>query len=458
MSDAKPQQRSTLAAPALTATHPGCKGTGMGVNPKEWEVKRLGEHVTYLRTGTASRAELITKGLTKYLHYGDIHTSTQVRLNASRKGIPSLHGDLARTLDRLRDGDLVFVDASEDLDGVGKSVEITGTSNTDIVAGLHTIAARFDKSILVDGFKAFLQFCPAFRQHLRRLAAGTKVYATSRGHISSAEVPLPPPHEQSAIAEALSDVDGLLATLDELIAKKQAIKKAAMQQLLTGKTRLPGFSGPWQMKRLGEHVQFLRTGTNSRAELTGEGPVKYLHYGDIHTATYVTLNPMVHVMPCLGEERARALHRLRDGDLVFVDASEDLDGVGKSVEITGAAGIDIVAGLHTIAARLDKSVLANGFKAFLQFCPAFRQHLRRLAAGTKVYATSRVHITSAEVPLPSIDEQTAISTVLSTMDTEIAALERRRDKAHQIMLGMMQQLLTGRIRLIEPAKTVEASA
>jgi type I restriction enzyme S subunit len=262
-------------------------------------------------------------------------------------------------------------------------------------------------------------------------------------------IPVPPPPEQRAIAEALSDVDGLLGALEALIAKKRAIKQAAMQQLLTATTRLPGFSGPWETKRLGEDVIYLRTGTNSRAELTSEGPTKYLHYGDIHTSTQVSLNPRVHDMPSLPEDRARTLDRLRDGDLVFVDASEDLDGVGKSMEITGAADVEIVAGLHTIAARFDKSVLVDGFKAFLQFCPVFRQHLRRLAAGTKVYATNRGHISSAEVPLPSVDEQTAIATVLYDMDAEIAALERRAAKTRSIKQGMMQQLLTGRVRLVE---------
>lgn len=279
---------------------------------------------------------------------------------------------------------------------------------------------------------------------------GTKRLPTS--DLLSTYVPLPPPPEQRAIAETLSDVDELLGALEALIAKKRAIKQAAMQQLLTGKTRLPGFSGAWETKRLGKHVTFLRTGTNSRAELTSDGPTKYLHYGDIHTSTRVWLNPLVHDMPSLPAECAQTLDRLRDGDLIFVDASEDLDGVGKSVEITGASRDDIVAGLHTIAARFDKSFLVDGFKAFLQFCPAFREHLRRLAAGTKVYATNRAHISSAEVPLPAGDEQEAIAAVLSDMDGEIATLERRRDKTHAIKQGMMQQLLTGRVRLITPGQ------
>ncbi len=259
-------------------------------------------------------------------------------------------------------------------------------------------------------------------------------------------VVFPQLEEQRVIAAALSDADALLAGLDRLIAKKRDLKQAAMQQLLTGQTRLPGFHGEWQLRLLGDHVRFLKNGVNSRAELTAYGSTKYLHYGDIHVAGGVTLDPSS--LPSLSLERARSLDRLADGDLVFVDASEDVVGVGKSVEIVDSSQTDLVAGLHTIAARFDPAVLANGFKAYLQFCPPLRKHLRRLAAGTKVYATNRRHIATVQMPLPTLEEQTAIATVLSDMDAELAALEARRDKTRALKQGMMQELLTGRTRLV----------
>src|SRR5690606_8609974 len=107
------------------------------------------------------------------------------------------------------------------------------------------------------------------------------------------------------------------------------------------------------------------------------------------------------------------LDRLQDGDLIFADASEDIEGVGKSVEIANAGETQVVSGLHTIAARFDKRFFADGYKVYLQFSPAFQKQLRRLAAGTKVYATTRTHIGSIELHLPSVEEQTAIATLLS---------------------------------------------
>jgi restriction endonuclease S subunit len=263
-------------------------------------------------------------------------------------------------------------------------------------------------------------------------------------------VPFPDQKEQRAIATALSDMDALLDGLDRLIAKKRAIKQAAMQQLLTGKTRLPGFGGEWEVRRLGDHLIFLKNGTNSRAELSNDGGILYLHYGDIHGSQRLILDPTKTPMPYLPNTKAKRLDHLKDGDLVFVDVSEDLDGIGKAVEIQGVRNVGMVAGLHTIAVRFEKTILADGFKTYIQFIPSFCAHLRELTAGTKVYASNRAHIANAKLRLPGIDEQRAITTVLSDMDAEIAALETRRAKTRAIKQAMMQELLTGRTRLVEP--------
>ena len=265
--------------------------------------------------------------------------------------------------------------------------------------------------------------------------------------ISGYRTAVPPLPEQRAIATALSDADALIASLDALIAKKRDLQQAAMQQLLTGKTRLPGFTGEWEVKRLGDHVRFLKNGTLSRAQLSDDGMVKYLHYGDIHSAAALWLKPQGTEMPTADPELVKSLDRLEYGDVIYVDASEDLDGVGKSIEIQCCDGVEVVAGLHTIAARFDKRVLADGFKAYLQFVPTFRDHLRSMAAGTKVLATNRKHIAGAEVAIPSTSEQTAIAEVLSDMDAELAALEAQAAKARALKQGMIQELLTGRIRL-----------
>jgi type I restriction enzyme S subunit len=275
----------------------------------------------------------------------------------------------------------------------------------------------------------------------------TSIPQINNKHIKPLCLPLPSKEEQRAITNALTDVDDFIATLERLIAKKETIKQGIMQQLLTGATRLPGFVGSWRDVVLGDVVSYVKTIPLSRAQLDEGSPLSYLHYGDIHTARTVVLDAAHMAMPRVAVALARTAEHLQVGDLVLVDASEDAAGVGKSLEITSVPRDGIVPGLHTIAARFDKAVIADSFKAYLQFIPTFRAALLRLAAGTKVLAITRSHISSMSLSLPNVDEQRAIALALRDCDTELDALHACLAKARSIKQGMMQELLTGRTRL-----------
>ena len=398
---------------------PGYKQTEVGVIPDDWCVKAIDEIGVVGRGRVISHKEIARSVVPLYPVY-----SSQTK----DEGVMGY-------LDTFEfEGE--YITWTTDGANAGTVFARTGKFNCTNVCG--TIKLRSADHQFVA--KVLGNFAP---RHVSRHLGNPKLMNDVMKRI---EVPLPPLPEQRAIAAALGDVDALLGGLDRLIAKKRDLKQAAMQQLLTGQTRLPGFHGEWEVKRLGAHVTFLRNGVNSRAELLPEGRVKYLHYGDIHASSDSFLSPQT--LPSLPGAKAARLDRLRDGDVIFADASEDIAGVCKSVELRGARDTEVVSGLHTIAARFAKTVLADGFKGFLQYCPAFATHLRRLAAGTKVYATNRAHIASVEMQVPSVEEQTAIAAVLSDMDAELAALEARRDKTRALKQGMMQELLTGRTRLV----------
>ncbi len=123
-------------------------------------------------------------------------------------------------------------------------------------------------------------------------------------------------------------------------------------------------------------------------------------------------------------------------------------GIDKSFEVSDIGEDTISAGLHTFLVRGNKELLADGFKGYLQFMPTVRAQLIRLATGISVYGVTKNNVRSIEVVLPNVDEQLAIAAVLADMDAEIAALEKRRDNARDLKQGMMQQLLTGKVRLI----------
>ncbi len=279
------------------------------------------------------------------------------------------------------------------------------------------------------------------------IADVTSVPQINNKHINPLQISLPSPGEQVQIVGALRDADALIASIQRLIDKQQMIRQGMAQQLLTGATKLPGFVASWQKVLLGSHVRYMKTVPLSRAQLDTSSPVRYLHYGDIHTSDSLFLSAGDVPMPRASARLAGSAGRLRIGDLVFADASEDSAGVGKSVEIASIPPEGLVPGLHTIAARFDKDVLADGFKAYLHLHPTFRRSLLRLAAGTKVLATTCSHISSVELSLPPIEEQRAIARVLRDADAEIDALKLRLDKAKAIKQGMAQQLLTGKVRL-----------
>jgi type I restriction enzyme S subunit len=299
-------------------------------------------------------------------------------------------------------------------------------------------------------FIAYMFRGPIGRRLLYGLAQGATRYNLSKAQFKRLELPLPDYAEQRAISRTLADADESVRVLDSLIAKKRAVKRAAVQQLLTAKTRLPGFSAPWKTVPLGDVLSFRRSATNSRADLGSAGDLLYLHYGDIHAHLPAVLNPTVTRLPSIERSKVAIRTRLQDGDLVLVDASEDLEGIGKSVEIQNTGGREIVPGLHTIVARGESGAWAPGFKAYLQFNPAFKAALTRVASGISVYATSRRQIADISLPLPDVDEQHAIATVFSDMDAEIQAMAQRRTKAASVAVGMMQALLTGRARLYNP--------
>lgn len=418
---------------------PGYKQTEVGVIPEEWKVKTI-DQVALVTSGKRLPlgSSLVDRPTPHpYIRVTDMRPGTvdmSEIMYVPESVFPAIHKY------RIYKSD-IFVSVAGSLGIVGKiPAELDGANLTENADRITDITCSQD-------YLLYVLLSPLIQNaidSIRTVGAQPKLALT---RLRKFAVPLPPTEaEQRTIATALSDVDGLLGGLDRLIAKKRGIKQAAMQQLLTGKTRLPGFSGQWSMMRLGDHVEFLHHGVNSRAELLPEGLIKYLHYGDVHACKDVYLSP--HSLPCLPAAKAAPLDRLRDGDLIFADASEDVAGVSKSVEIRDVGSTEVVAGLHTIAARFDKEVLADGFKGFLQFCPPFAAQLRRLAAGTKVYATNRAHVASVELPLPTVPEQTSIATVLSDMDAELRALKARRDKARDVKQGMMQQLLTGNTRLV----------
>ncbi|VBS86043.1 restriction endonuclease subunit S [Burkholderia pseudomallei] len=255
-------------------------------------------------------------------------------------------------------------------------------------------------------------------------------------------LPLPPLPEQSAIATALSDIDALLCSLDALIAKKSDIKKAAMQQFLTGKTRLPGFEDEWEVRLLGD-VADVKTGPfgSSLHErdyvLDGTPIITVEHLGE-RGVDHVNL-PMV---SDADRKRLRA-YSLEIGDIVFSRVgSIDRNALIRVAEV----GWLFSGRLLRVRPRMD--IVHPTFLSYQFHSERFRADVRNVAVGQTMASLNTKILNGLVVYLPTLAEQTAIAEVLSDVDAELAALEARRDKTRLLKQGMMQELLTGKTRLV----------
>jgi type I restriction enzyme S subunit len=246
-------------------------------------------------------------------------------------------------------------------------------------------------------------------------------------------------------------MDALLNGLELAVIKKRDLKQAAMQQLLTGRIRLPGFAGDWETKTLGELFNFGGGYSASRDQLSTEGYC-YLHYGDVHgsTKTFVDTRADYQNIPKLNIPLSKVSSKslLDDGDVVFVDASEDDEGTSKHVVVVNKDKVPFISGLHTIVAKGKTDELNHEYRQYCFQTKAIRDQFRFYAVGTKVSGISKTNIPKLTTPVPSYAEQAAIADVLVDMDTELTTLEQRLAKTRDLKQAMMQELLTGKTRLV----------
>lgn len=257
-------------------------------------------------------------------------------------------------------------------------------------------------------------------------------------------IPFPPASEQTKIADSLQEMDILISSLAQLIAKKRDILQATMQLLLTGQKRLPGFSGEWNVKTmhaLGNTYGGLAGKTKNDF---GHGEARYIPFLNVMTDTVIDASWLEPVDVAPGEAQNLA----KKGDLFFNGSSETPEEVGFcSVLLEEIPNLYLNS--FCFGFRFNAAAKVNGlFFAYWFRSKAGRAAMAVLAQGATRYNIAKSAFLQLEIPQPSEEEQTAIACILSDMDTELAALDARRDKARQLKQGMMQELLTGRIRLV----------
>jgi type I restriction enzyme, S subunit len=284
---------------------------------------------------------------------------------------------------------------------------------------------------------------PSIRTYYASITTGQAYPQISLQQVRDTQVPLPSLPEQHAIAGALGDVDVLLGALDRLIAKKCDIMQATMQRLLTGRQRLPGFTEKWVVSRIAENSIL-----KARIGWQGLTTAEYLSTGSYYLVTGTDfVNGRVNWTSCCFVDTSRYVQdkniQLKERDILLTKDGT-IGKVGFVDCLPGPATLN--SGVFVIRPKND--AYDPLFFYYILTSRIFENFLVQLQAGSTISHLYQKDFVNFSFYTPSMHEQTAIASVLSDMDAEIAALERRRDKTRALKQGMMQELLTGRIRLV----------
>ena len=276
------------------------------------------------------------------------------------------------------------------------------------------------------------------QRQIKNQSIGSSVPGFNLGRLRALRFRVPALHEQKAIAEALSYADALVESLEQLVTKKRQIRKGAMQELLTGKRRLPGFSGEWEVKRLGDVATFHKGKGLPKSALEPFGTAPCIHYGELFTKYVETIQEIISRTNKSGD-----YFRSVGNDVLMPTSDVTPTGLAKASCVTMGG---VILGGDILVIRAGTDFIFGPFLAYL--IRHAQEQVLQLVTGTTVFHLYAVDMKKFTFSRPSVVEQRVIVAVLDDMNAEIAALEAKLSKARQLKQGMMQELLTGRIRLV----------
>lgn len=418
----------------------GYKETEIGVVPSSWDVKLFESVGEFYKGAGISMKDVVFAGY-PCIMYGDIYVKFDTHFT---KCDYSITAQTAANSSKAKHGDLFFTASGETAEEIGKCVSYQG--DRDIYIGGDIIAIR--PSLDYDSlFLAYVQNSFFLISQKASFAQGCSVVHISGENIKKLVFAAPPLPEQRRIAEVLTDVDSLIESLEKLIAKKKAIKQGAMQELLTGKKRLPGFTGEWVEKKLDALLSSAKSGGTPLTSVSSyyNGNIPFLSIND---------------MTAQGKYLRYASNNVsREG----IDNSSSFVVPIESLIYSMYASVGFVS-IAKIQLAISQAVLClivndNCDTEFLYYmlCHTKPMIFKYVGEGTQKNLTAKA-VKSFKLVIPKYKaEQTAIATVLSDMDSEITELEQKLLKYRNIKTGMMQTLLTGKIRLPEE-KVIENAA
>ena len=433
----------------------GYKETKIGVIPEDWETVSFDDCFKILSNNTFARNDLNEGfGTIKNIHYGDVLIKFSNVIDNGKSNLPYIHENYVSKINNsfLQDGDLIIADTAED-ETVGKACELIEVKQDKIVSGLHTIPCRPKvNQMFVSKWLGYYINSTIYHSQLLPYITGTKVSAISKEAIKKTFVLVPPKIEQQKIAEALSDMDNLISSLEKLIEKKKAIKQACLQKMFPrdGETvpemRLPGFTEVWEQRKLGD-VGKARSGVGfPNADQGGVTGIPFFKVSDMNLDG--NENEMTVANNYVTAEQI-AVHRwspITELPAIFFAK------VGAAVMLNRKrlCHFPFLLDNNTMAYSLSPTKWDADFAKAL-FGTIDLTSLVQVGALPSYNAGD---VESMEIYLPSLLEQEQIGAYFKQLDNLITLHQRKLEKCRKIKEGMMQQLLTGKIRLISNADAV----
>jgi type I restriction enzyme, S subunit len=412
---------------------PGYKQTEVGVIPEEWEVKSLGEigealiGLTYKPSDVRDYGTLVLRS--SNIQNDALSFEDNVFVDTT---IP------ARIMVQTDDVLICVRNGSRDL--IGKSALLDErTKGMTFGAFMAVYRSQIGKLVSYLFQSAILK--RQINEHL-----GATINQITNKSLNSFRIPVPPSDkEQREIEEALSDVDGLLGGLDRLIAKKRDLKQAAMQQLLTGQTRLPGLIGrwqPWAISQICAHIMDYRGRTPLKLRMDwGGGDIPALSARNVKMG-YIDFREETNFGSEALYQRWMTNGHVRKGDIVITTEAP----LGKVALIPDHRRY--ILSQRTLLLQVEPTIATSSFLMQLMMASRFQNLLFENSSGSTATGIQRKRFEKLELILPEVPEQIAIAEVLTDMDAELATLEHRREKSRALKQAMMQELLTGRTRLV----------
>ena len=423
---------------------PGIKQTEVGTTPSDWEAKQLRDFQPFVTSGSRGWAAYYSEIGAPFIRITNLSRESIYPDLADTRYVSVPPNDVEGIRTRLRTGD-VLISITADIGIVGY---VSDEIPTPAYINQHIALVRFNP----------LEVCPKYISYFLASGDSQKAFQalTDSGAksgknlttVSNIWAALPPTvEEQQAIADALGGADALIESLEHLLAKKRQIKQGTMQALLTGQLRLPGFEGEWEDKSLIELAQgkkeLFDDGDWVEAEHIVSSGIRLVQTGNIGVGRFLEKDDRKYVSESsFVSLRCKQIHK---GDLLICRLA---DPAGRACVLPDIEEERMITSVDVTIFRpsedeIDRRFLANVFSATAWF-----QAVSDRCGGTTHKRISRNSLGQIRLKLPPLAEQTAIATVLADMDAEIAALDAKLAKARALKQGMMQTLLTGRIRLV----------